>query len=48
MKLYAYTQPPIKRAILMFWMRVVRLGLRQLRLKDSDLYRVFKQELYNK
>ena len=48
MKLYAYTQPPIKRAILMFWIRVVRLGLRQLRLKDVALYKMFKQELYNK
>jgi len=47
MKIYVYTKPLHERLYLIMLIRMVRACLRRLKLKDSDLYKVLKQELYH-
>ena len=47
MKIGLKYKPRFEKMIISFWIRVVRLGLRNLSMKDNDIYRVLKRELYN-
>jgi len=47
MKLWLKSAIPIyRKLIIMFWLKVARLALRHLCLKDTDIYRMLKTELY--